>query len=58
MWKHAGEGDAVHLILVAGDVSRHIKFKRPGNSAMYDFIVEHGAIPTDPQPDTDPATSN
>lgn len=57
IWRHRGETDAVHLMLIAGEHDRHIKLKRAGNRAMYDFIVEYGAIATDPQPDVDPDTA-
>lgn len=56
IWTHAGENDAVHLLLTAGDDERHIKLKRAGNPAMYEFITAHAAVAADPQRDTDPAT--
>jgi hypothetical protein len=63
IWRHEGELDAVHLVLSAAapegqeQPQRHIKLKRSGNPAMYDFISEHvAAIPRDINPDSDPET--
>ena len=59
IWRHEGEQDAVHLLLTADNAERHIKLKRSGNPAMYDFITEYAAaVPTDLRPDTDPETSS
>ncbi|MDQ1629652.1 MAG: hypothetical protein QOI54_3396 [Actinomycetota bacterium] len=57
VWTHPGETDAVHLLLTADDHERHIKLKRAGNPAMYEFITAHAAVAADPQPDADPATA-
>jgi hypothetical protein len=57
IWTHAGETDAVHLLLTAGEDERHIKLKRAGNRAMFEFISAHAAVAADPQPDADPATA-
>jgi hypothetical protein len=45
------------MLLVAADAQRHIKLTRAGNPAMYDFILGHGLVPTDPRPDPDPETA-
>jgi len=38
-WRHADEEDALHFIIEDDEHQRHIKLKRRGNAALYDFIV-------------------
>ena len=56
-WKYEGEDEGmVHIELTAGDESLRVNLKAARNPRMFDFIMKHATVTTDPRPAKEPKT--
>ena len=58
-WKYEGEDEGiVHIELAAGEASLNVNLKAARNPRMFEFIMKHATITTEPRPVREPRTSS
>jgi hypothetical protein len=54
-WKYDGEDDGmVHIELAAGGESLNVNLKAARNPRMFEFVMKHATITTEPRPAKEP----